>query len=447
MNTSAFLRPLLAGSLIGLMTTLTAAVTPPAGFTALFNGDDLSGWRGGDTFDPRKLAAMPAAERDAQLAKWTATVTEKNDKTGKPHWYAEGGELVNDGFGAYATTLKDYRDFELLLEYKTVPKADSGIYLRGCPQVQIWDHTEADPQNLGRAKGSGGLWNNTAGAPGKDPLVMADKPFGEWNSFRIVMVGARVSVWLNGQMVVKHALLENYYDRKTPVPATGPICLQTHGGEIRWRNVFIREIASTEANGILASQGGEGFESVWNGTDFTGWDGAIDDHEIVDGAIRCKPHKGGNLFTKAEYADFAVRLEMLIPSGCNNGLAIRYPGKGNPAYDGMTEVQVLADDYGTVRNYKLDPRQVHGSAYGMVPATIGYQRPPGEWNFEEVTVKGSTIRVELNGSVVMDTDLSKVTEYMANSAHPGKELKSGHFGFAGHDDPVAFRRISIRRLD
>ena len=229
-----------------------AEAKPPKGFTALFNGQDLTGWRGGDTFDHRKLLAMPADQREAQIAKWTDSM--------QAHWRAENGELVNDGQGAYATTEKDYGDFELLVEYKTVPKADSGIYLRGCPQVQIWDYTEKEKFPLGADKGSGGLWNNSPGAPGKDPLVLADKPFGEWNKVRILMVGARVSVWLNDKLVVDHALLENYYDRKTPVPPKGPIELQTHGGEIRWRNLFIREIGSDEANQILASHGGAGLQ-------------------------------------------------------------------------------------------------------------------------------------------------------------------------------------------
>src|SRR5205085_6981417 len=125
---------------------------------------------------------------------------------------------------------------ELLIEYKTVPKADSGIYLRAAPQVQIWDYTDPSKFALGADKGSGGLWNNSKGAPGKDPLVLADRPFGEWNSFRIVQVGERTSVWLNGKLVVDHARMENTYwekDRKTPLPRTGPILLQTHGGEIR----------------------------------------------------------------------------------------------------------------------------------------------------------------------------------------------------------------------
>ncbi|MDQ3625051.1 MAG: DUF1080 domain-containing protein, partial [Verrucomicrobiota bacterium] len=138
---------------------------PPAGFTALFNGKDLNGWRGGSTFDHRKLLAMAEAERAAQIEKWTASMNQ--------HWRVENGELINDGKGDYATTQKDYGDFELLVEYKTVPKADSGIYLRGVPQVQIWDSTDETKFKLGADKGSGGLWNNSAGAPGEDPLVKA----------------------------------------------------------------------------------------------------------------------------------------------------------------------------------------------------------------------------------------------------------------------------------
>jgi hypothetical protein len=148
-------------------------------FVPLFNGKDISGWHGMPHFDPYKLAAMAESERMAQIEKWTADA--------KKHWSVEDGDLVNDGKGAYLTTDKDFGDIELLLEYKTVPKADSGIYLRATPQVQIWDYTkEGGKWNLGADKGSGGLWNNSPGAPGKDLLVLADKPFGQWNRFRIL---------------------------------------------------------------------------------------------------------------------------------------------------------------------------------------------------------------------------------------------------------------------
>ena len=126
----------------------------------------------------------------------------------------DGNEIVNDGKGLYLSTEKDYGDIELLVDYKMLPEGDSGIYLRGVPQVQIWDTTEGDPRGLGQDKGSGGLWNNDKGSPGKDPLVHADKPLGEWNHFRIIMVGSRVTVWLNDQLVVDHAILENYFDQK-----------------------------------------------------------------------------------------------------------------------------------------------------------------------------------------------------------------------------------------
>jgi hypothetical protein len=411
---------------------------PPKGFTALFNGRDLSGWHGMPDFNPVKLAAMPEAERKAQIEKWT--------EDAKKHWSVKEGQLVNDGEGAYLTTDKEYGDFVLMIRYRTVPKADSGIYLRATPQVQIWDYTkEGGKWELGADKGSGGLWNNSPGARGKDPLVLADKPFGEWNTFAIIMVGERVTVYLNEKLVVDHARLENYWDKKKPLPKQGPIQLQTHGGEIRWDNIYIREFSAAEANEILRKHGAKGFESVFNGKDFTGWAGPVDQYEVKDGAIVCKPHKGGTIYTKDEYTDFVARVEYKLPPAGNNGLAIRYPGHGDTAYVGMCEVQVLDD---TAKAYeKLDPRQYNGSVYGIVAAHRGYLRPVGEWNFEEVTVKGSMIKVELNGTVIVDTDVSKVTQYMANSPHPGKDNKKGHFGFAGHSDPVAFRNVEIKRLE
>ena len=283
--------------------------------------------------------------------------------------------------------------------------------------------------------------------------MLADKPFGEWNSFRIIQVGKeRTTVYLNGKLVVDHARMENTYwtkDKSGPLPRIGPILLQTHGGEIRWRNIFIREIPSAEANAILAKHGDDGFVSIFNGHDLDGWDGPVANYEVKDGAIVCKPKKGGVLYTRGEYADFVARSEFRLPPAGNNGFAIRYPsdvtGKPEPAYIGMTEIQVLDD---TSPQYaKLDPRQYNGSAYGMVPARRGYLRPVGEWNFEEITVKGPTIKVELNGTMILNCDLSKVTELKdKRESDSGKDRTAGHFGFAGHNDPVAFRDLKIKVL-
>ncbi len=409
---------------------------PPEGFTALFNGKDINGWRALPHFDPRKIKEMKQEEADAMWA--------KNWEDAVKHWTVQEGDLVNDGFGTYLTTGKDYGSYEFMIDYKTVAKADSGIYLKATPQVQIWDFTkEGGKWNLGADKGSGGLWNNSAGAKGKDPLVLADKPFGEWNKFKIKQIGARTWVWLNDKLVVDDAVLENFWDRKAPLFATGPIQLQTHGGEIRWRNIFIREIGAEEAAKTLSGSD-EGFTSVFNGKDFTGWGGPVDQYDVVDGAVRCKKGKGGTIYFNETLSDFQVKLEIRIPEGGNNGLAIRYPGQGDTAYVGMCELQVLDNE--SPKYAKLDTRQYHGSAYGMAAAARGYHRPTGEWNYQEVTVKGSTIKVELNGSTILDTDLSKITEYMAKSPHPGKERTEGFFGFAGHGDAVEFRNIRIKKL-
>lgn len=426
----------LAGLCLAAVPVMAEDNVPPEGFRAVFNGKDLTGWYGLSHFDPRKLAEMTPEER---ATKKTADLEDL-----KTHWTVENGELVNDGHGVYATTEDSFRDYEFWIDYKTVPKADSGIYLKGSPQVQIWDWTEESKFNLGADKGSGGLWNNNPGNPGKDPLVLADKPFGEWNKFRILQVGGRTTVYLNDKLVVDHAIMDNYWDRSQPLFAAGPVQLQTHGGEIRWKNIFVREIPAEEANKILASKGNEGFKPLFDGKSLDGWKGAVDSYEVADGAIRCKPGKGGVLHTPDEYSDFVARVEFRLPPGGNNGLAIRYPGEGDTAYVGMCELQVLDND--AEKYAKLDPRQFHGSAYGMVAAARGFQRPIGEWNFQEVTVNGSTVKVELNGSVILDADLSKVTEFMADRPHPGKDRTSGYFGFAGHSDPVEFRNVSIKPL-
>ncbi|HUG69975.1 MAG TPA: DUF1080 domain-containing protein [Pirellulaceae bacterium] len=428
----------LAGTCLFSSRTEAADSSPPEGFRALFNGENLDGWHGDNPHTTVKATEDKRAEAiAAQQEEFQA------------HWSVDNGELVNDGHGPYATTNEEFGDIEFTLDYKTVAKADSGIYLRGTPQVQIWDYTEEGGKwDRNADKGSGGLFNNTKGAAGQLPLVLADKKFGEWNKFQIIQLGSRTTVYLNDQLVVDNAIMENYWDktRQTPLPARGPIHLQTHGGEIRWRNIHVREVPIDEANERLrGNDESAGFTSIFNGTDLAGWKGAVENYEVRDGAIVCKEGHGGNLFTEEEYDDFVVRVEFKLPPGGNNGLAIRYPGEGRASYDGMTELQVLDD---TAAKYtKLDPRQFHGSVYGMVAAHRGYLRPVGEWNYQEVTVQGSTIKVELNGSVILDADVSKVTEFKDDRPHPGKDLKRGHFGFAGHNDPVMFRGIAIKKLD
>ncbi|MGC6489121.1 MAG: 3-keto-disaccharide hydrolase [Planctomycetota bacterium] len=418
--------------LIALVSLAVVPLTAQHAPELLWNGVDLSGWHGQRHFSPYKLAAMDAASRQKLRAEDDASVAE--------HWSVQDGELVNDGHGAFLTTDQDYGDAVFTLEYKTVAQADSGIYLRGCPQVQIWDYTEAGGKwNLGADKGSGGLWNNQEEE--RFPSRCYDRPFGAWNQLQITMVGEIVWVSLNGHVTVDGVRMENYWDRSRPLPRKGPLQLQTHGGEIRFRNLTVRELSSHEADSMLASRDANAYVSAFDGATFAGWQGATDNYEVVDGAIRCKQGKGGTLFTSDELSDFSVRLHFQLPPGGNNGLAMRYPGKGDAAYTGF-ELQVLDN---TADKYKnLKPWQFHGSAYGLQAAHRGYQRPVGEWNFQQVTMRGARVQVELNGYRILDADLSKLESQLKNAT--GKDNPSGYFGFAGHNDPVAFTNIRIRRL-
>lgn len=189
----------------------------------------------------------------------------------------------------------------------------------------------------------------------------------------------------------------------------------------------------------------EGFVSLFNGKDMTGWQGATNGYEVVDGILACKEKSGGKLFTAKEYSDFVFRFEFKLTPGANNGIGIRAPLEGDPAYAGM-EIQVLDD---TADRYKnLKPYQYHGSVYGVVPCKRGHQKPVGEWNTEEITVKGSHVTVKLNGTVIVDADVVKAGTPMTmdHRDHPGLKRDSGYIGFLGHGSRVEFRNIRIKEL-
>jgi len=194
---------------------------PPEGFKALFNGRDLTGWKG-LVADPPHRAKMSREELAAAQA--------KADEQMREHWKAVDGTIVYDGKNNNLCTARDYGDFELLVDWKINPHGDSGIYLRGSPQVQIWD----DPV------GSGGLYNNQKNP--SHPIKRADRPPGEWNHFRILMVGDQVTVYLNDELVTDHVTMENYWERDKPIYPSGAIELQHHGDALYFKNIFVREI-------------------------------------------------------------------------------------------------------------------------------------------------------------------------------------------------------------
>ena len=224
--------------------------TPPSGFTALFNGMDLTGWKG--------LAHRNANERRKLTGDALKVAQETADKTMHEHWSVSEGILTYDGKGQSLCTSRDYGDFELYVDWKIPAGADSGIYLRGTPQVQIWDPWDTRTKDgadaltsteqwvktyrNGRNLGSGSLWNNKRWR--NFPLTIADKPAGEWNTFFIRMVGEKVSIWLNDKLVVDRVKLENYWDKTgtIPIPRSDQIELQHHGSELFFKNLYIREL-------------------------------------------------------------------------------------------------------------------------------------------------------------------------------------------------------------
>jgi len=418
----------LAVLLTGMIASVSSCVVgeqhvlnqPPKGFVVLFDGKSLKGWKG-LVGNPIKRAKMSPEK----LAKAQAEV----DKVMRAHWKVINGVLVFDGKGDSLCTVKDYGDFELLLDWKIEKHGDSGIYLRGSPQVQIWDPAQWP-------EGSGGLYNNKKG-PSK-PLKCADNPIGQWNTFRIIMVGECVTIYLNDVLVVDNVVLENYWERDKPIYPMGQIELQSHHTLLYFRNIFIREIPCQRDT--------EGFVALFNGRDLTGWTGNIKGHVVQDGKIVVCPERGrGNLYTQNQYGDFILRFEFKLTPGANNGLGIRAPLTGRASYMGM-ELQILDNKADKYRNLK--PYQYHGSIYGVVPAKRGYLKPVGQWNFEEVIAKGRRITVNLNGTTIVDADIDEAgaSGTMDGKDHPGLKRNKGHIGFLEHGDRVEFRNIRIKEL-
>ncbi len=200
-------------------------------------------------------------------------------------------------------------------------------------------------------------------------------------------------------------------------------------------------LASCQQNAKNEQQ--EGFVSLFNGTDLTGWIGDTKGYIVEDGKIVCKP--GGNLYTEGQYSDFVLRFDFKLEPGTNNGLGIRTKVGVNAAYDGM-ELQIL--DNTAQKFSKLRKYQYHGSIYGVVPAKRGFLKPVGQWNSEEVIAKGNQITVILNGETIVDADIKEASKdgTIDKSPHPGLFNKTGHIGFLGHGSVVEFRNIRINEL-
>ena len=204
------------------------------GYLPLFNGQDLTGWQG-LVEDPIKRSRMTQSQLESKQ--------KAADQEMRQDWLVENGNLkfVGEGFKNICT-IKKYGDFEMLVDWKIGEGGDSGVYLRGTPQVQIWDTALTE---VGAQVGSGGLYNNEKHE--STPLLVADNPVNQWNTFWIRIVGDVVTVHLNGILVVDQVRMENYWDRNQGLFPKEAIELQAHGENVEFRNVYVREMGSVQS--------------------------------------------------------------------------------------------------------------------------------------------------------------------------------------------------------
>ena len=445
MQRVSFVVGLLACCLVDRCLAVPAAA-PPAGFRPLFNGQDLSGWRGRPHLDPEQEAEGTPEERAKRQAEWDADLAS--------HWRVENGVIVNDGKGVFLTTDRDYADFELHLEWMfPEPCGDSGIYLRGHPQVQMWDPACERDFTLGCQQGSGGLWNNPVGTEGKDPLVKADRPAGEWNAFRIRIQGDRVTVVLNDRLVVDNQPLPNFFTKgATPLPDRGPIQIQTHGSIMHVRNVFIRELGTFDGSG-------PGWRDL-DEADFVDVNGAADTWTWKNGTAHCTGQPVGVIRSTRPFTnlEFSAEWRHLQRAG-NSGIFLwapphvfeDLPPGTLPA--GGIEVQILdhgyAEDYERKTGHKADWFRTDGDVF---PVGTSEMRPfppaapdgkrsfpsarhslgTPEWNHYYVRAINGEVRLWVNGHEVSGgSDCVPATGFLC--------LES-------EGSPVEFRRLRIREL-
>ena len=428
---------------LNVVAATVCAAEPPAGFVSLFDGQTLSGWRGRPHLDPQEDAKGTPEEQRLRQAVWNRDLAS--------HWSVEDGVITSDGQGVFLTTNRDYSDFELLIEWMLpLACADSGIYLRANPQVQIWDPDCTRDFPHGCQKGSGALWNNAPESAGKFPLVKADKPTGQWNAAKIWMQGNRVSVILNDQLVVDNQVLANFFAKGAALPITGPIQIQTHGAPMKVRNVFIRELSSLDGSG-------PGWRDL-NEDDFTNVNCNPDTWTWQDGTAHCTGQPVGVIRTKEPVADLEMALEWRhLSAGGNSGVFLWSPPQ---AIEGLLpgtlprggiEVQVL--DHGYTAQYekssgkKADWFTTHGDVFPVGTSTMKpfapvspdgtrsfpkgkHSRGTPDWNRYFIRAIGGEVRLWVNGQEV--------------SGGSGCTPSTGFLCLESEGAPVEFRRLRVR---
>jgi hypothetical protein len=332
---------------------------------------------------------------------------------------AENGALVLKAGDGFVRTLERHADFVLELDWRARRPAnyDSGIYIRA--DLPAEGKPWPDRYQINLKDGDEG---HLLGTNGKASSALVKR--GQWNHFKLTVVGDKADLEINAQKAWSVAGLEN---------ADGYIGLQSEvdgGGQFEFRNIELTDL---------------GFKPLFSGKDLAGWTGDTKGYTAEDGSLVCPKNGGGNLFTVEEFADFDFRFDFKLSAGGNNGVGIRAPLKGDAAYSGM-EIQILDD--GDERYRSIQPWQAHGSIYGVVPARRGYLKPVGQWNHEQIVARGRQITVVLNGTTIVDANIDQAShpKTIDGKSHPGLANTQGHIGFLGHGARIEFRNIRVKDL-
>ena len=404
----------------------------PAGFTSLFNGKDLTGWRGCTTEGKFHFSHV----RRAMLPEKRWAMQAKADELMKKHWHVRDGVLFLDGLpdGYSIAAEKDYGNVEIIADWRLLRVyGDSGFYLRGVPQVQIWE------PNMWNGIGSGGIWNNPNAQFAA--TTCADNPIGDWNRCRMRMVGDRLTVWLNGVKVVDDVKYENLRQPGKPIPLIDRFELQCHGDPVEFRNIFVKELP--EAAGDIPdpskAKRGEKIDLLkdgmagWEATDATarmGWsvkDGILSN---VTGLDPVKTSRGGagttHLKTKrADFFDFDLSYDVLVPVKCNSGVYLR----------GRYEIQVL-DSFG---RGKTDCHFM-GALYDLIEPAVSAEKPAGEWQHVDVTLYKRHLTVTLNGVKTID---NRPIPGVTPGAIDGDEFVPGPILLQGDHSNASFKNMIL----
>ena len=439
-------------------------------YRTLFNTKDFAGWKvpEGDNGHWKVIDGIIDYDAQSEAEGDKSLYTEESFDNFRLHveWRIKRthGEYPMPTILPDGTYRKDASGNDIITP---TPNADSGIYLRGdvLGQINIWNWPV----------GSGELWgvrtneNNPAEVRAAAvPKMKADRPIGEWNSFDITMIGDRVTVMLNGKVVIENAQIPG-------IPASGPIALQHHGGIdtetgelssasslMQFQNIWIDRLGP-DADPVLLHPGRladeeEGWVTLFNGEDLDGWQTGPDNAWVVkDGALTIdremdgREHNQDYLWTEEPYGDFMLDLEFKVEEGSNSGVFIRTSDIQDPVYTGF-EVQV-SGIYGWL--YGVSKNLTPGALYDAITPTRNAVRPLGEWNKMRVTFEKSVIDVELNGEHIVHGDLARWTTPNQNpDGSPNKFgralaefARSGYIGLQDHGRPVWYRNIRIKRLD